>query len=428
MNFENTLAFAKQLDSQDPLVKYRNKFFIPQDKEGNEQIYFCGNSLGLQPKSAKTKIDQELEDWKNLGVEAHFQGKNPWFSYHHFLTDETARLVGAKDLEVVVMNSLSVNLNLLMISFYRPTAKRNKILIEAGAFPSDYYAVEKQIKLHGYNPNHCMVEMLPRTGEFILRTEDIIAKINELEDELALVMFGGVNYFTGQFFDLEAITKAGHKVGAQVGFDLAHTAGNIPLKLHDWNVDFATWCSYKYLNSGPGGTSGVFVHERHANNAQLPRLAGWWGYDEKSRFKMQKGFQPQKGAAGWQMSNAQIFPMAIHKASLEIFDQAGIDNLRAKSLLLTGFLEYLIDEANKENDLGFKIITPRNSTERGCQLSLMTGANGKQLFEKLTQKGVIADWREPNEAFGMGGVIRVAPTPLYNTFEEVFKFVEILKN
>lgn len=428
MNFENTIAFAKQLDSQNPLAKYRNKFFIPKDKDGNEQIYFCGNSLGLQPKSVQSKINQELEDWKNLGVEAHFHGKNPWFSYHHFLTDETARLVGAKELEVVVMNSLSVNLNLLMISFYRPTAKRNKILIEGGAFPSDYYAVEQQIKLHGYNPDHCMIEMLPRKGEFTLHTEDIIAKINELEDELALVMFGGVNYFTGQFFELEAITKAGHKVGAQVGFDLAHTAGNIPLQLHDWNVDFATWCSYKYLNSGPGGTSGIFVHERHANNPQLPRLAGWWGYDEKTRFKMQKGFLPQVGAAGWQMSNAQIFPMAIHKASLEIFDEAGIDNLRAKSLLLTGFLEYLIDEANKENDLGFKIITPRNAAERGCQLSLMTGANGKQLFEKLTQKGVIADWREPNDAFGIGGVIRVAPTPLYNTFEEVFKFVEILKN
>jgi kynureninase len=270
--------------------------------------------------------------------------------------------------------------------------------------------------------------MLPREGEYTLRTEDILAKIKELEDELALVMFGGVNYFTGQFFDLEAITKAGHSVGAQVGFDLAHTAGNIPLKLHEWNVDFATWCSYKYLNSGPGGTSGVFVHERHGNNPNLPRLAGWWGNDEKTRFKMQKGFVPQVGAGGWQMSNAQIFPMAIHKASIELFDEAGIENLRKKSLLLTGFLEYLIEEANKENDLGFKIITPKNETERGCQLSLMTGTNGKQLFEKLTTNDVIADWREPNEAFGMGGVIRVAPTPMYNTFEEVYRFVQILKS
>jgi kynureninase len=301
-------------------------------------------------------------------------------------------------------------------------------LIEGGAFPSDYYAVEQQIKLHGYNPEHSLVEMLPREGEYTLRTEDILAKIKELEDELALVMFGGVNYFTGQFFDLEAITKAGHSVGAQVGFDLAHTAGNIPLKLHEWNVDFATWCSYKYLNSGPGGTSGVFVHERHGNNPNLPRLAGWWGNDEKTRFKMQKGFVPQVGAGGWQMSNAQIFPMAIHKASIELFDEAGIENLRKKSLLLTGFLEYLIEEANKENDLGFKIITPKNETERGCQLSLMTGTNGKQLFEKLTTNDVIADWREPNEAFGMGGVIRVAPTPMYNTFEEVYRFVQILKS
>jgi kynureninase len=428
MNYQNTLSFAKELDTQDTLAKYRNEFFIPKNKEGKELIYFCGNSLGLQPKRVKEKIDQELLDWASLGVEAHFHGKNPWFSYHHFLTKESANLVGAKESEVVVMNSLSVNLNLLMISFYRPSAKRNKILIEGGAFPSDYYAVEQQIKLHGYNPEHSLVEMLPREGEYTLRTEDILAKIKELEDELALVMFGGVNYFTGQFFDLEAITKAGHSVGAQVGFDLAHTAGNIPLKLHEWNVDFATWCSYKYLNSGPGGTSGVFVHERHGNNPNLPRLAGWWGTDEKTRFKMQKGFVPQVGAGGWQMSNAQIFPMAIHKASIELFDEAGIENLRKKSLLLTGFLEYLIEEANKENDLGFKIITPKNETERGCQLSLMTGTDGKQLFEKLTTNDVIADWREPNEAFGMGGVIRVAPTPMYNTFEEVYRFVQILKS
>lgn len=428
MNYQNSLAFAKEMDSQDALSSYREKFYIPKDQEGKDLIYFCGNSLGLQPKSAKEKIDQELEDWKNLGVEAHFQGKNPWFSYHHFLTKESANLVGAKESEVVVMNSLSVNLNLLMISFYRPTAKRNKILIEGGAFPSDYYAVEQQIKLHGYNPNHSLVEMLPREGEYTLRTEDIIQRIQELEDELALVMFGGVNYFTGQFFDLAAITKAGHKVGAQVGFDLAHTAGNIPLKLHEWDVDFACWCSYKYLNSGPGGTSGIFVHERHGNNKDLPRLAGWWGNDEKTRFKMQKGFEPQSGAGGWQMSNAQIFPMAIHKASLEIFEAAGIQALRDKSLLLTGFLEFLIIEANKDNDLGFKIITPSNPNERGCQLSLMTSSNGKQLFEKLTAHGVVADWREPNEAFGQGGVIRIAPTPLYNTFEDVFSFMEILKS
>lgn len=427
MNYQNSLDFAKALDKQDSLSSYRNEFYIPTNKEGKEVIYLCGNSLGLQPKSVRNKIEQELHDWQTLGVEGHFHGKNPWFSYHHFLTEETAHLVGAKDSEVVVMNSLSVNLNLLMVSFYRPTAKRNKILVEGGAFPSDYYAVEQQIKWHGFNPDKTMVELLPRSGEYTLRTEDILQSIEALGDELALIMIGGVNYFTGQFYDIKRISEAGHRVGAQVGFDLAHAAGNVELKLHDWDVDFATWCSYKYLNSGPGGTSGIFVHEKHGNNPQLPRLAGWWGYDEKTRFKMQKGFVPQQGAAGWQMSNAQIFPMAIHKASLEIFERAGMKALREKSLKLTGFLEYLIQQANAQNDLGFEIITPSDPESRGCQLSLMTGANGKALFEKLQQHDVIADWREPNTAIGMGGVIRVAPTPLYNTFEEVYKVVDILK-
>ena len=418
MNFRNTLEFAREMDAQDPLAAFRNRFYMPQ-KDGIDCIYLCGNSLGLQPKSVREKIEQELIDWQNLGVEGHFHGKNPWFSYHHFLSKETANLVGAKESEVVVMNSLSVNLNLLMLSFYTPTTTRNKILVEAGAFPSDYYAVEQIIKMKGFDPNECMVECKPKAGQHTLETADILQQIEDLGDSLALVMFGGVNYYTGQYFDLKSITTAGHQVGANVGFDLAHATGNLPMQLHDWNVDFATWCSYKYLNSGPGGTSGVFVHERHGNNPDLPRLAGWWGHDEKTRFLMKKGFIPQEGAAGWQMSNAQIFPMAIHKASLEIFEEAGLNNLRQKSVLLTGFLEFLIDAANKEKELGFEIITPRNPIERGCQISLLTKANGKELFNQLTEKGVIADWREPN-------VIRVAPVPLYNSFEDVFTFVALL--
>ena len=418
MNFRNTLEFAREMDAQDSLAAFRNRFYMPQ-KDGKDCIYLCGNSLGLQPKSVREKIEQELIDWQNLGVEGHFHGKNPWFSYHHFLSKETANLVGAKESEVVVMNSLSVNLNLLMLSFYTPTTSRNKILVEAGAFPSDYYAVEQIIKMKGFDPNECMVECKPKTGQHTLETADILQQIEDLGDSLALVMFGGVNYYTGQYFDLKSITTAGHQVGANVGFDLAHATGNLPMQLHDWNVDFATWCSYKYLNSGPGGTSGVFVHERHGNNPDLPRLAGWWGHDEKTRFLMKKGFIPQEGAAGWQMSNAQIFPMAIHKASLEIFEEAGLNNLRQKSVLLTGFLEFLIDAANKEKELGFEIITPRNPIERGCQISLLTKANGKELFNQLTEKGVIADWREPN-------VIRVAPVPLYNSFEDVFTFVALL--
>ena len=418
MNFRNTLEFAREMDAQDPLAAFRNRFYMPQ-KDGKDCIYLCGNSLGLQPKSVREKIEQELIDWQNLGVEGHFHGKNPWFSYHHFLSKETANLVGAKESEVAVMNSLSVNLNLLMLSFYTPTATRNKILVEAGAFPSDYYAVEQIIKMKGFDPNECMVECKPKADEYTLETADILQQIEDLGDSLALVMFGGVNYYTGQYFDLKSITTAGHQVGANVGFDLAHATGNLPMQLHDWNVDFATWCSYKYLNSGPGGTSGVFVHERHGNNPDLPRLAGWWGHDEKTRFLMKKGFIPQEGAAGWQMSNAQIFPMAIHKASLEIFEEAGLNNLRQKSVLLTGFLEFLIDAANKEKELGFEIITPRNPNERGCQISLLTKANGKELFNQLTEKGVIADWREPN-------VIRVAPVPLYNSFEDVFTFVSLL--
>jgi kynureninase len=418
MTYENTLQYAQAQDQQDPLKKYRDQFYIPQ-VNGRDSIYLTGNSLGLQPKSAKAAIEVELEDWATLGVEGHFDGRNPWMHYHEFLTEKTARLVGAKPVEVVVMNNLTVNLHLMMVSFYRPTKERFKIITEAGAFPSDQYALETQTKFHGFNPDEAIIELAPREGEKNLRTEDILATIREHGNELALIMMGGVNYYTGQAFDMAEITKAGHAVGAQVGFDLAHAAGNLVLNLHDWDVDFAVWCTYKYLNSGPGGASGVFVNERHANNPDLPRFAGWWGHDKEVRFKMQKGFKPMEGAAGWQLSNAQIFPMAIHNASLKIFDEVGMPALREKSDKLTGYLEFLINGMNSEQK-SFEMITPANPKDRGAQISLLVQHNGRELFDKLTKAGVIADWREPN-------VIRVAPVPLYNTFEDVYRFAEILR-
>ena len=415
MHFEDSLSFAQAIDKQDPLKEYRSKFYIPQH-QGEDCIYFCGNSLGLQAKSVEKYIQQELDDWKKFGVEGHFDGKNPWMHYHHFVEKQAAKIVGASKEEVIVMNTLSVNLNLLMVSFYRPSKCRFKIMIEADAFPSDHYAVQQQAKFHGFKPDEAIVQLYPRKGEYTLRTEDIIAEINKHGDSLALVMLGGVNYYTGQFFDLATITSAGHAVGAQVGFDLAHAAGNVLLELNKWNVDFATWCSYKYLNSGPGGVSGVFIHEKHHKDQDIPRFAGWWGHDEKTRFKMDKSFVPMQNASGWQMSNAQILPMAAHWASLEIFDKAGMQNLREKSIKLTAYLEFLLIN----NPIGFKLITPENKDERGCQLSLLTGNNGKELFDHLQKNGVIADWREPN-------VIRIAPVPLYNSFQDAWRFVDILK-
>lgn len=415
-NYRSDLAYAQQMDAQDPLKDFRAQFHIPAQDE-KPLIYFCGNSLGLQPKSTRAFIEQELLDWQNLGVEGHLHGKNPWFYYHHFLTESTARLVGAKPVEVVVMNSLTVNLNLLMISFYRPTQKRYKVIMEYMAFPSDQYAVENQVKFHGFDPFDAIIELTPRAGETTLRTEDIISTIEANQDSVALVMLGGVNYYTGQLFDMQQITAAAKKCSEEivVGYDLAHAAGNVRLQLHDWGVDFATWCSYKYLNSGPGGTSGVFIHEKHAEDNTLPRLSGWWGNEEKTRFKMQKGFFPQTGAAGWQMSNAQILPMAAHRASLAIFDAAGMDALIQKSKLLTGYLVYLLQNGSRKD---FTIITPLDSTQRGCQLSIVMQENGKAVFDRLTKNGIIADWREPD-------VIRVAPVPLYNTFEDVWRFAEI---
>ena len=415
MTFQNTLAFAQQLDQEDKLAHFRNEFYMPK-KDGKPMIYLCGNSLGLQPKNARAAIEQELNDWAELGVEGHFAGKNPWMYYHHFLTETAAKVVGAKPSEVVIMNNLTTNLHLMMVSFYRPTKTRYKIMMEGTAFPSDMYAMETQARFHGLNPDDAIIELIPREGEYTLRTEDIIAKINEHNDDLAIVMMGGVNYYTGQAYDMEAITKAGHAVGANVGFDCAHAAGNLKLQLHDWDVDFAVWCTYKYLNSGPGGTSGVFVHERHGNNPDLIRFAGWWGHDEIERFQMKKGFKPMEGAAGWQLSNAQIFPMAIHKASLTLFDQAGIENLRAKSETLTAYLEFILSNYSEY----LTIITPKTPADRGCQLSIIVKENGKKLFDYLEANGIMPDWREPN-------VIRMSPVPMYNSFEDVYKIGEVLK-
>ncbi|WP_181305060.1 kynureninase [Rufibacter sp. XAAS-G3-1] len=413
MSFQNTLAFAQSLDQADPLRSFRGQFYIPQHN-GKDTVYLCGNSLGLQPKSARAALEAEMAKWAELGVEGHFTGENQWFTYHTGLAEPTARVVGAKPGEVVVMNQLTVNLHLMLVSFYRPQGQRYKILTEAGAFPSDQYALESQVKFHGFNPDNAIIEVAPREGEHILRAEDIIRTIQEHGQELALVMMGGVNYYTGQVFDMAAITQAAHAVGATCGFDLAHAAGNVTLQLHDWDVDFAVWCTYKYMNSGPGGTSGVFVHERHAQNPELPRLAGWWGHDQSVRFQMKKGFIPMAGAEGWQLSNSQILPMAVHKASLELFDQAGMENLRAKSEQLTGYLEFLLKGLRQPKE-ALEVITPEEPSARGCQLSLLVHQNGRQLFETLMANGFILDWREPN-------VIRVAPTPLYNTFEDVYRF------
>lgn len=420
MIFENTSAFAQQADQNDELRSFRNEFYIPTHN-GHEAMYFTGNSLGLQPKAAESALKTELEDWKNLGVEGHFQGKNPWFHYHKFLTENAAKVVGAKPLEVVVMNQLTSNLHFLFVSFYRPDAKRYKIIMEAGAFPSDMYLVESQVKFHGFNPDEAIIELQPRAGEHALRHEDIIQTIENHKDSVALVFFSGVQYYTGQVFNIEAITQKAHEVGAVAGFDLAHAAGNIDLQLHDWQVDFAAWCSYKYLNSGPGSVGGVFVHENHAYNKDLPRFAGWWGHNENERFKMLKGFDAEPGAAGWQLSNAPVLSMAVHKVSLDIFAKASMPQLLKKAKQLNAYLNFVIEEAMKNNPaLELNIITPA-APERGCQISVLTGNNGKALFDFLTQNGVIADWRNPN-------VIRMAPVPLYNSFEDIYRFGQILQS
>lgn len=418
MNYQNTLEFARDLDRQDSLHHFRDQFYIPP-VNNQDSIYLCGNSLGLQPKTARLAVEQEFLDWQNLGVEGHFHGANPWLHYHTYLQEKEARIVGAQPDEVVVMNNLTTNLHLMLVSFYRPTPLRYKIITEAGAFPSDQYALETQVKYHGMDPDAVIVELTPRPGEHTLRTEDILATIREHANDLALIMMGGINYYTGQVFDMAAITQAGHAAGALVGFDLAHAAGNILLNLHAWDVDFAVWCTYKYLNSGPGGVSGTFVHEKHGKAPGIPRFGGWWGHNQEERFQMRKGFKPMPGAAGWQLSNASIFPMAIHKAALDIFDAATMPALRAKSEKLTNYLQYVINQIGAPAEL-LEIITPSDPAWRGCQLSLLVHQNGRQVFERLTQAGVILDWREPN-------VIRVAPTPLYNTFEDVYCFGDVLR-
>ncbi len=417
--YKNELSFAKEKDNQDLLKLYREKFYLPTFTEN--VVYFTGNSLGLQPKSVQSYIQEELNAWAKYGVEGHFLAEKPWFEYHEFLTEKAANVVGALPKEVVVTHSLTTNLHLLMVSFYKPEGKRTKILCEAKAFPSDQYALESQVKFHGLDPKTDIVEIAPREGEHLIDEEDIYAKIEELGNELALVMIGGVNYYTGQLFDMKTITEKAHAVGAIAGFDLAHAAGNIHLKLHDWGVDFAAWCTYKYMNSSPGGVSGMFVHEKHEYKPELPRFAGWWGYDKETRFLMEPGFNPMKGAEGWQLSNAPVLGMAAHLASLDLFEEVGMESLCAKRDDLTAYLEFIINDVSERNkNATFEIITPKDKTKRGAQLSILAHGQGKALFDAMTEKGVIADWREPN-------VIRVAPAPFYNSFEDVYRFGKILE-
>jgi len=414
MIFENNLAFSRKLDQQDPLRELRNEFLFPQ-QNGKPFIYLCGNSLGLQPKAAKQHIDEQLGNWHNLAVEGWFEGEKPWMFYHKTLKELMAPIVGASPEEVCPMNTLTVNLHLLMVSFYRPSERRFKIIMEAGAFPSDQYAIESQVRFHGYDPAEAIIEVAPRAGEHTLRTADILAAIADQGDEIALVLFGGVNYFTGQWYDMPAITKAGHKAGAIVGFDLAHAAGNVPLQLHNWDVDFACWCSYKYQNSGPGGISGIFVHEKHFQDKTINRFAGWWGYQEQERFKMAKGFVPEAGADGWQISCTQVIPMSLYYASLRIFEKAGfIEPLREKSKKLTAYLFYVIDQVNRSlGEEQYQIITPATEADRGAQVSIVAKHSAKEVFNALMANNILGDWREPN-------VIRLSPVPLYNSFEDVF--------
>ncbi len=417
LNYQPTQSFARELDAADPLKKYREQFHIPKKPNGDDAIYFSGNSLGLQPKTVREYVEQELEDWAKLGVRGHLSARKPWIPYHEFLAEQTARLVGAKPIEVVVMNSLTVNLHLMMVSFYRPTPQRHKIVIEANAFPSDQYAVQSQIKFHQRDPKTSLVELRPRKGESTLRTDDIEAFIESEGDSVALILLGGVNYYSGQAFEMERIANAGHKKGCIVGFDLAHAAGNIVMSLHDWDVDFAVWCSYKYLNAGPGAIAGCFVHERHARRFDLPRFAGWWGQNKETRFLMPFEFDAMPGAEGWQLSNPPILQLAALRASMDIFDEVGMNALREKSERLTGYLEFLLNQNHDEN---ISIITPSDPQQRGCQLSIRVKKNGKQLHDRLNAAGIFCDWREPD-------VIRAAPVPLYNTFAEVYNFVQIFK-
>jgi kynureninase len=412
-----THEFAEKMDNMDPLGKYRDQFYFPKHSDGKDAVYLCGNSLGLQPKMAKPYIEEVLKDWKELGVKGHFEARRPFTTYHEELGEKMAAVVGAEKEEVVVMNSLTVNLHLMMVSFYRPTQMRHKILIEKFAFPSDQYAVKSQIEFHGLSTDQSLIELEPRAGEVTLQTDDILKLIEEEGDSIALIMLGGLNYYTGQAFDMERITEAGHKKGCTVGFDLAHGAGNLSLKLHDWNVDFAVWCTYKYINSGPGGVAGCFVHKRHIKRKDLPRFAGWWGHEKATRFLMDDTFVPIQTAEGWQLSNETVISMAALRASLDIFDEAGMEQIVTKSRLITGYLEFLIHGLESDD---IDIITPDEPHERGAQLSIRMINSDRSLFDKISELGVIADWREPD-------VIRIAPAPLYNSFKDVYRFVDILK-
>jgi len=412
MEFENSREFAKQQDDLDPLKSYSSQFHMPYpDRE--RCAYFCGNSLGLQPRAARDFVLQEFDEWARLGVDGHFEASNPWYSYHEILSAPMARIVGANESEVVCMNSLTTNLHLLFVSFYRPTSTRFKIISEGKMFPSDRYLLETQARFHGFEPDDAVLEIHPREGESLIREADVLDAIREHADELALVFLGGVNYFTGQLFDMHKITEAAHAAGAIAGFDLAHAAGNVLLKLHDWDVDFAAWCSYKYLNASPGNVAAIFVHERHGESFDLPRFGGWWGHDKDRRFLMESGFKPMRGAEGWQLSNAPVFAMSILRSSLDIFDDAGMLELRKKSQKLTGYLEFVIDTlADDLPSAGLKIITPRDPQQRGAQISLLIEGRERDVFDKLTAAGVISDFREPC-------MIRLAPVPLYNSFEDV---------
>lgn len=406
--------FAVAMDARDPLASFRSRFHFPKAKDGDDCIYLCGHSLGLQPKSAKSLIAEDLNAWADLGVEGHFHAMHPWMPYHRFLTDQTAALVGANPSEVVVMNSLTANLHLMMASFYRPTSGRHKILVERGAFPSDQYAVKSQIRFHGFDPSSSLVEVAPRKGEHCLRDEDIGSLIEREGESIALILFGGVNYVTGQLFDMEQITKAGHKKGCTVAFDLAHAVGNVPLRLHEWGPDFAVWCSYKYLNGGPGCVGGCFVHERHSRAWDRPRFAGWWGHDEKTRFQMGPDFHPIEGAEGWQLSNPPILALAPLRASMDVFTEAGIENVRAKSISLTGYMEFLL---RQQASMQFSVITPSDQAKRGAQLSIRMPQQGRAICDRLASVGVIGDWREPD-------TFRVAAVPLYNSYQDVYAFAQ----
>ena len=421
MIFKNSREFAQSLDANDELRTYRDEFHFPK-VNGKQVIYFTGNSLGLQPKRTKLYVDEVMSDWANMAVEGHFYSDKPWWDYQERFAVPLSEIVGAKPSEVGVMNTLTVNLHLLMVSFYNPTPKKYKIICEEKAFPSDQYMFQSQVKFHGFDPKDAIVEIKRREGEANIRLEDVLAKIEEVGSELALVLIGGVNYYTGQVFDMKTITAVGQKQGAYVGWDLAHAAGNIKLDLHDWNVDFAAWCSYKYMNSGPGNASGFFVHEKHHNDKELKRFAGWYGHNKERRFKMEPDFDPVHGADGWQISNLPILSLAPYLASVEMFVEVGMDKLIAKRNLITAYLEFVLHEIDNELDSAeFEILTPSNQDERGCQLSVYLHGQGRELFERLMKNGVITDWREPN-------VIRLAPAPFYCSFEDMYDFGQILKD